>query len=61
MNIAQKDYVYSEYEIPDRIVEATKDTSYKVVPMGIFKIRVNHIEQVIEVLYIGRKGKNRLK
>ncbi len=30
---------------------------YKLDPLGIFKIRVNHREKYIEVLYIGRKGK----
>lgn len=57
--LKSKTYVYPEYEIPDRIVEA-KDTSYRIDPMGIFKTRDNHVEQVIEVLYnyiAGRKGK----
>lgn len=59
--LKSKTYVYPEYEKPEEIVVATKDPTYQIDPMGIFKIRVNHKEQVIEVFYIGRKGKILIK
>ncbi|ADI31933.1 DUF4346 domain-containing protein [Staphylothermus hellenicus] len=59
--LKSKTYVYPEYEKPDKIVFATRDPAYQIDPMGIFKIRVNHKEHVIEVLYIGRKGKILIK
>ncbi|MEM0027116.1 MAG: dihydropteroate synthase-like protein [Ignisphaera sp.] len=34
-----------------------EDKPYRLDPMGIFKIRVNHEEGYIEALYIGRKGR----
>ena len=33
------------------------DIKTKTDPVGFFKIRVNYSEQVIEALYIGRKGR----
>jgi len=40
------------------IVEAQKsEKEYELDPLGVFKIRVNHEDEVIEALYIGRKGK----
>ncbi len=45
------------FENPRRIIEATSSERITMDPMGIFKIRVNHREELIEVLYIGRKGR----
>jgi len=39
------------------IVNAKEEYTYEIDPMGIFKIRVNYTDRVIEALYIGRKGK----
>jgi len=42
-------------EAPERGVE------YPLDPLGVFKIRVNHDEGVIEALYVGSKGKILIK
>ncbi len=44
------------------IVEAIKEEAkYELDPLGVFKIRVNHDEECIEALYIGKKGKILIK
>lgn len=46
-----------EEEGAETIVVKDYRAPYKIDPMGIFKIRVNHRDRYIEALYIGRKGK----
>jgi len=44
------------------VVEAAeKEAEYELDPLGVFKIRVNHDEECIEALYIGKKGKILIK
>jgi len=44
------------------VVEAKESKrEYEIDPLGIFRIRVNYDEGVIEALYIGRKGKILIK
>ena len=45
------------FEKPYRVVEAVPSDRIVMDPMGIFKIRVNHREGVIEALYMGKKGR----
>lgn len=39
------------------VTASEEEKPYTIDPMGIFKIRVDHYEKVIEALYIGRKGR----
>jgi len=57
------DVEFSEDELKGaQIVDASgARVEHQLDPMGIFKIRVNHSEGVIEALYIGRKGKMLIK
>ena len=42
----------------DEVVYASDENKpYKLDPMGVFRIRVNHDDGYIEALYIGRKGR----
>lgn len=43
------------------IVPEHEKIEYEPDPLGIFKIRVNHDEECIEALYIGKKGKILIK
>jgi len=43
------------------IVASDEDRQWPLDPLGVFKIAVNHDEGMIEVLYIGRKGRILLK
>ncbi len=56
--VKDKIYTWIEYPEPDEVVECSDNVrEYIIDPMGIFKIRVNHVDGYIEALYIGRKGK----
>ncbi len=41
--------------------QVSRDENYELDPMGVFKIRVNYGEGLIEALYIGRKGRKLIK
>ena len=43
------------------VVARRSEKEYELDPLGVFKIRVNYDEEVIEALYIGRKGKILIK
>ncbi len=56
--VKDKEYSWIEFPKPDKVVEIpVMNKPYRIDPMGIFKIRVNHIDGYIEALYIGRKGR----
>ncbi len=44
-------------DIKEIVLASNEEMQYSLDPLGIFKIRVNHDDNVIEALYIGRKGK----
>lgn len=45
----------------EEVITASEERTWPLDPMGIFKIRVNHDDGVIEALYIGRKGRILIK
>ncbi len=54
-------YIDFDEEVNEVVLATNEDVQYSLDPLGIFKIRVNHDEGVIEALYIGRKGKILIK
>lgn len=48
-------------EVIDLTLNTTWKKEYKIDPMGVFKIRVNYDDKIIETLYIGKKGKKLIK
>ncbi len=65
--IKDKEYYDIDLGKPDKIIIAEKENmdlsnnGYKLDPYGIFKIKVNHKDDYIEAMYIGRKGKILIK
>lgn len=54
----KKRYVEEVDEGYDAVVNAAEEEKpYTLDPIGVFKIRVNHVLRCIEALYIGRKGR----
>ncbi|MCD6300824.1 MAG: hypothetical protein J7L82_01995 [Staphylothermus sp.] len=63
--IKDKEYYDIDLGRADRVIIAENETAkqqrYNIDPLGIFKIKVNHSEECIEAMYIGRKGRILIK
>ncbi|MCD6196549.1 MAG: hypothetical protein J7J82_07180 [Staphylothermus sp.] len=63
--VKDKEYYDIDLGMVDKVIiaedEINEPYKYKLDPLGIFKIKVNHREEYIETLYIGRKGRILIK